>query len=74
MALEVISGGRQGAFFSLNYFELVILLLADDAAFLSETVVGLQTELNSLSRAVPSLQLSVNLNKVIVLYLDKEAV
>ena len=39
------------------------MMLADDVAFLSETVVGLQSQLNSLSRAASSLHLSVNLNK-----------
>ena len=50
-------------FFSFDYFELFILLLADDVALLSETIVGLQSQLNSLSSAASSLHLNVNLNK-----------
>ena len=39
------------------------MLLADDVVLLSETVVGLQTQLNSLQRAASSLQLKVNMSK-----------
>ena len=39
-----------------------LLLLADDV-LLSETVIGLQTQLNSLQRASSSLQLKVNMSK-----------
>ena len=63
LALEVIRNGRHGAMFKPDAFELFILLLADDIVLLSETVVGLQTQLNSLSNAAASLQLKVNLNK-----------
>ena len=63
LAVEVIRNGRHGARFSINNFELFILLLADDVALLSETPVGLQTQLNSLHRASTSLDLRVNLSK-----------
>jgi hypothetical protein len=63
LALEVIRKGRHGATFSYDYFELFILLLADDVALLSETVIGLQTQLNSLCCAASALHLKVNLNK-----------
>ena len=49
--------------FSLDAFELFILLLADDIILVSETVVGLQTQLNNLHRVAASLQLNVNLGK-----------
>ena len=39
------------------------MLLADDVVLLSETVIGLQTQLNSLQRASSSLQLKVNMGK-----------
>ena len=42
---------------------MFILLLADDVVLLSETVIGLQTQLNSLQRASSSLQLKVNMSK-----------
>jgi hypothetical protein len=63
LALEVIRNGRHGVTFSLDAFELFILLLADDVVLLSETVIGLQTQLNSLCRAARSLSLKVNMDK-----------
>ena len=39
------------------------MLLADDVVLLSETLIGLQTQLNSLQRASSSIQLKVNLSK-----------
>ena len=44
-------------------FELFILLLADDVILMSETVVGLQTQLNSLQHAASELELKVDMNK-----------
>ena len=41
----------------------MILLFADDVILLSETIIGLQTQLNSLFSAVSRLQLKVNRNK-----------
>ena len=41
----------------------MILLFADDMILLSETVIGLQTQLNSLFNAASRLQLKVNMNK-----------
>ena len=63
LVLEVVENGRHGASFINDYFELFILLLADDPVLLSETVIGLQTQLNSLQRASSSLQLKVNMSK-----------
>ena len=42
---------------------MFILLLADDVALLPETVIGLQTQINSLQRAATALQLKVNMAK-----------
>ena len=64
LALDVINNGRHGArFCNYDAYELFILLLADDVVLLSETVVGLQIQLNSLQRAATSLQLKVNMSK-----------
>ena len=41
----------------------MILLFADDMILLSETVIGLQSQLNSLFSAASRLQLKVNMNK-----------
>lgn len=48
--------------FSLDAFELFILLLADDVVLLSETAIGLQRQF-SLQSAATSLQLKVNMGK-----------
>ena len=45
--LEVSQNDRHGATFSTDYFVLFILLSADVVVLLSETVNGLQTQLNS---------------------------
>ena len=63
LVLEAVQNGRHGATFINDYFELFILLLADDVVLLSETVIGLKTQLNSLQRASSSLQLKVNMSK-----------
>ena len=60
---EVISKGKHGVTLSQELFELFILLLADDVVLLSETVVGLQNQLNCLHRTAVSLNLTVNLEK-----------
>jgi hypothetical protein len=63
LAVEVIRNGRHGVNMSLDAFELFILLLADDVVLLSETVVGLQRQLNNLHQAALNLQLKVNMKK-----------
>ena len=63
LTLEVINKGRHGVGFIFDAFELFILLLADDVILVSEIVVGLQTQLNSLQRAASELELKVNMNK-----------
>ena len=63
LALQVIDKGRHGACFMIDAFELFILLLAYDVILISETVVGLQTQLNSLQHAASELELKVNMNK-----------
>lgn len=63
LALDVIRNGRHGITFPLDDFELFILLLADDVVLLSETVIGLQNQLNNLQRSAQLLDLTVNLGK-----------
>ena len=43
--------------------ELFILLFADDIALLSDTIVGLQNQLDVLARSCARLDLHVNLGK-----------
>ena len=61
LAIELIENGRHGVFF--DAYELFVLLLADDIILCSETVVGLQNQLNILHRAAQKLHLIVNLEK-----------
>ena len=61
LAIDIIKNGRHGVVF--DAFELFVLLFADDIVLCSETVVGLQNQLNSLHRAASRLHLTVNLAK-----------
>ena len=63
LALNIIEKGRHGAKFLNDLLELFILLLADDIILLSETVIGLQIQLNNLKQAASDLQLKVNMDK-----------
>ena len=71
LALEIIQNGKHGATFGNDFIELFILLFADDIVLLSETVIGLQTQLNSLYRAVMQLQLKVNMDKSNIVVIRK---
>ena len=51
LSLEVINNGRHGASFMFDALELFILVLADDVILMSESVIGLQTQLRSLQHA-----------------------
>ena len=59
LALDIINNGRHGVSLSSDFFQLVILLFADDMILLSQTVTGL----NSLFSAASRLQRKVNMNK-----------
>jgi hypothetical protein len=63
LAIEIIKNGKHGVTFFMDNFELFTLLLADDIILVSETVIGLQTQLNSLYRASTALGLTVNMEK-----------
>jgi hypothetical protein len=63
LTIEVINKGRHGARFTIDFMELFIMLLADDVVLFSETVVGLQTQLNNLKNSADKLQLRVNMDK-----------
>lgn len=62
LAIDVIRNGRHGSTF-LDAFELFIMLLADDIVLLSETVIGLQNQLNNLQLSATKLMLKVNMDK-----------
>ena len=61
--LIILTMGRHGVSLTSDCVQLVILLFADDMILLSETVIGLQTQLNNLFSAASRLQLKVNMNK-----------
>ena len=63
LALEIIQNGKHGSTFGNDFIELFILLFADDIILLSETIIGLQTQLNSLYRAAMRMQFKVNMDK-----------
>ena len=71
LTIEVIENGRHGAHFTNDALEIFILLLADDVVLMSETVIGLQTQLNSLLRAANSLQIKVNMSKSSIIVFRK---
>ena len=56
----------------VDTFKLFILLLADDVILMSETVVGLQTQLNSLQHGPSELDLKVNMNKSNIIVFRKD--
>ena len=62
LALEIINNGRHGLSLNSDFVQLVIQLFADDMILLSETVIGLQTQLNGLFSAASRLQFKVNMN------------
>ena len=61
LALEITRGGRHGVTFDL--VEIFLLLFADDIVLVSETPIGLQTQLNNLYLATCNLELKVNMDK-----------
>ena len=63
LTLQVTEKGRHVACFMVDAFELFISLLADEVICMSESVVGLQTQSNSLKHAASTIELEVNMNK-----------
>ena len=63
LAWDVINGGKHGALLTPTIVELFVLLFADDIVLLSETVIGLQNQLNSFYQSVNKLEHNVNLDK-----------
>ena len=50
LARDIIKNGRHGIQLLLDMLELFILLFADDIVLLSDTIVGLQNQLDVLAR------------------------
>jgi hypothetical protein len=60
---EINMNGRHGIQLSPELVQILILLFADDVALLSDSVVGLQCQLNILYTVAERLDLLVNLDK-----------
>lgn len=63
LASEIICKGKHGIQMVPDLLELFILLFADDIVLLSDTVVGLQNQLNILAHKANDMDLEVNLEK-----------
>ena len=60
---EMRKYGRHGIQLCPDIFHVLILLFADDVALISDSVIGLQNQLNILSKISRKLDLIVNLDK-----------
>ena len=60
---DIIENGKHGIQLAPDLTELLIFLFADDVVLLSDSVFGLQTQLNVLFNTAKRLDLIVNLNK-----------
>ena len=60
---DIIESGKHGIQLAPDLIELLILLFADDVVLLSDSVFGLQTQLNILFNTAKRLDLIVNLDK-----------
>ena len=60
---DIIENGKHGIQLSPDLIELLILLFADDVVLFSDSVIGLQTQLNILYCTAKRLDMIVNLDK-----------
>ena len=60
---DIIESGKHGIQLAPDLIEWLILLFADDVVLLSDSVFGLQTQLNVLFNTAKRLDLIVNLDK-----------
>ena len=65
LAIEVSKTSRHGSQLSPGTIDFFLLLFADDVILLSNTIVGLQNQLDSLKREADRLYLTVNLEEKI---------
>jgi hypothetical protein len=71
LAVELSKTGKHGIQLIPGAIEIFLLLFADDIILLSNTIIGLQNQLNSLKREAHRLQLTVNLEKTKILVFRK---
>ena len=60
---DIVQNGKHGLQLSPEFIHLLILLFADDVALLSDSVAGLQKQLDILYNSCQKLDLNVNLDK-----------
>jgi hypothetical protein len=60
---DILELGKHGIQLTPEFIQLLILLFADDVALFSDTIVGLQTQLNVMYNTAMRLDLVVNLDK-----------
>ena len=60
---DITESGKHGIQLAPDLIELLVLLFADDVVLLSDSVFGLQTQLNILFNTAKRLDLIVNLDK-----------
>ena len=63
LAIEVSKTGKHGIQLIPGTIGIFLLLFADDVILLSNTIVGLQNQLDSLKREADRLYLTVNLEE-----------
>jgi hypothetical protein len=60
---DILAEGRHGVQLFPDLVQILIMLFADDVALISDSVIGLQTQLNILYNTAKRLDLVVNLDK-----------
>ena len=60
---DILENGKHGVQLNPDFVQILILLFADDVALISDTVVGLQTQLDVLYDSAKKLDLVVNRDK-----------
>ena len=68
LAIEATKTGKLGIQLISGTIEIFLLLFADDVILLSNTIVGLQNQLDSLKREANRLYLAVNLEKTNMIF------
>ena len=71
IAVELSNVGQHGIQLQPGMLELFLLLFADDLALLSSTAIGLQNQLNQLSRMCEERFLKINIEKTKVMVFRK---
>ena len=71
LAVDLSRNGKHGVQLIPGAIEIFLLLFADDVILLSDTVAGLQNQLNMLKRQSDCMDLTVNLEKTNIMVFRK---